>query len=296
MTRRFDLVPILDMMTPEDVVRPIVGSNTTALHLAVMRSDGPFGQQLLDAAGGAFDVDAVDAKGRSLFALAMTMGQDTSKQYIGLLERILAMSASRTPLTVAGWRGVGEQVDVSLLLAICARYENNFFAMTVPDDWEGGMTPLHCACYYLRGDTPFEAGDDKKAYKRDLAALLELLPEWFVTVRYKGRTPLHIAAEHHNTIAVELLLGSPSGPKAATMVWYEPSGGERGIPLQVALRPRPDVEVVRLFLAIVPGIRSVSIAGGQTLSEFVDGLHASDPHNFADIKAAFAPTVKSAAQ
>jgi ankyrin repeat protein len=284
-------------MAPEDVVTPISGSGSTALHLALKKSDVVYGKLLLEAAGDAFDVDAVDTKGRSLLAVGLMMGSPTKGAFVKLLRHLLDMSGSHCPLTVLSWKAVTRFVDVSLLLSICRRYDSDYFVNTTPEDWEGGTTPLHCACYPVMAASPFYKGDDIEAYRRDLAALLELLPEWFVVVGKGGYTPLHCAVASGNAVAVELLLDLPSAAKAAEIALEcdEPDHQHAGTPLEVAVRIA-HASVVRMFLAMVPGIRSVPTTSGQSLSEFVDSLHAGDSWTFAAVKAAFVPAVKSAAQ
>lgn len=159
-------------------------------------------------------------------------------------------------------------------------------------------TPLHLACYRL--DDPWESktsclsrrGDDREAYRRNLAALLELVPEWFVTLRGRAAAPLHLAAHAGNAIAVELLLDLPSAEEAAAIV-VEGEPRFRGTALELAVW-EAEVEVVRQFLAKVPGIRLARTADGGTLEVLVDNLCISSPERYMDVHAAFSPAVKSA--
>ena len=205
------------------------------------------------------------------------------------------MSESDCPLTVSNWRSLNVDVDASLLVAICSRYERTFFERTTADVWEGGLTPLSCACYQLHKSVPFQIGDDEEGYRRDLATLLELVPEWFVTVRGRnGYTPLHSAAACGNAIAVELLLQLPSGGRAAEMVVEALNPGHSGTPLEAAMKGA-HIGVVREFLTKLPGVRSIRTVQGETLAQLAESLYSTHPEFYAEVKAAFAPSVKSAA-
>lgn len=289
--------PVLDLMRPEDMSRPIEGSSVTALQLAVSNKSFTAALKLLDTAGHTFNVDAHDDRGRSLLAQALLAPIPREEQSSELLRRILDLSVSPCPLTVTDWRKMRQFVDASLLVAVCSCYEENFFDSTSPGDWEGGSTPLHCACYRLHLDNSFESGDDAEAYREDLLALLQLLPQWFVTVRDgMGFTPLHCATVKGNAIAVDLLLDLPDAARAAEMALAAPPLSiDAGIPLEAAVKAA-DIHLVRLFVAKVPHCRSLqSMQGNTTLSELVDGLHDADPRRYDEVKAAFVPPVKSAA-
>lgn len=291
---KVDTRPLLEVMEPQDVALPIKGSGRTALHLAVSGSNLDCGHHLLDKAAAEFDVDALDDTGRSLICLGLMAGSYTSRKpgAVRLLRRLIDMSASRCPLTVANWRNIAGDVDVSLLVAICGQYEPNFFGNTEPGEWEGPFTPLHRACYRLKPSGPQVLADVEESYRRDLIALLELLPQWFVAHSAEHYTPLHLATLRGNAVAVEVLLNSPFGAKAAEIVgvvkFPTPS-----TPLEVAIE-KADVAIVRLFLANVPGIRSLRTAQGSTLAELVAKLHMKDPECYEEVTAAFAPAVKSA--
>mmetsp|Transcript_20686 Transcript_20686/g.79316 ORF Transcript_20686/g.79316 Transcript_20686/m.79316 type:complete len:362 (-) Transcript_20686:137-1222(-) len=285
-----DLGVIEKCITPGCLTAPILSTGETVLHVALAHSSYS-AAEIIDAFEEHCDVDAVDNEGRTAFVSGfMTRHHDHA-----VLSRVLALSKTDCPLSVKQWRVVEGKVDIYLLLEVCERYAGDYLANTTADDWKGGWTPLHSACYPLQEDALAIIGDDKELFRGRMQRLLSLLPAWFIGVKDKrGYTPIHEAVANKNFVALQLLMDIPGAEEAA----MEVVTGTRhpGRPLEVAVKLR-QTEIVKLLLTRSPDLKTMPTSDGRTLMELVDSVRAFafDSQFAAEMADLLAVPVKSAA-